>query len=300
MPLHERDSLYSLASFADSVLMPAVRQVRARKPAVWDLGLAVESFLWLDLGVKVGAFPEDESRELAEGIGDDITGALAALEQSNLDKLISDYHRQLLRRSLDDRDFYFVKDRAGFLGEAELPPAFETAMLMATEAARDPRTSEFFTLVNLADDNRWDHVRTDPVHVRMFRAMANGTAPVSGAAVVIATFASCIGYWIDAEAWLSGLVEDSRFDASARIGLAGNVASIQAWRLNFSHPPVRERLLLVADRALEVMSDPNAGFLLEQPSGEDAGSDLYRETTRLMERWESHMEFAVRAPVAMR
>jgi hypothetical protein len=80
-------------------------------------------------------------------------------------------------------------------------------------------------------------------------------------------------------------------DGSARLGLVGDTAAIQSWRLNFSRHVVRTRVLAAADRAMQMLRTDHEAFSLD-PSFAEAHVDALRDDTiDLMDRWQAHMRY---------
>ena len=164
------DNLYNLASFADSFLLPAAHAPRRhdRNP-IWQGGSTVEAFLWLDLGVKLGAFPLEESRRLADSVAGSVVHAFK--DAPILRTLFSSYHLQIVDRSLRDGR-YFERDLMNYVGGHGLDRAFETAMLLALEFGRDRQAQGFCQSVNFGPEEVWKEVDSDPIDIGMLEACA--------------------------------------------------------------------------------------------------------------------------------
>jgi hypothetical protein len=163
-----------------------------------------------------------------------------------------------------------------YSGGRGLDRAFETALLLAVEFGRDLAAQDFCVNVNLGPDDRWERLTSDPIDIRMLEALEDSedNVDISTAALLVSGLISCLGYLIDTDRFLTELARDERFDASARLGLIGDAAAIQSWRLNFSIPSVRARLLAAATRAMEALGTEYQAFNLDPSFAGTYASDL--------------------------
>jgi hypothetical protein len=275
--------LYRLASFADSVLLPCLKA----RSETWDQACLVEAFLWLDLGVKIDAFHEEAAQGLASHAAEAVSNAIAALERVGVAQLIPDHTREMLLRGLSDRS-WFQRETMGYTGGGNLVPYFDSALLHAVGALRDPQLEQLFVELHFADARRWDAVAEDRIDIEMISALedVDSRVEITTGARMVALVTSCLGRWSDAERFVREL-RDSELDIAARIGLAGDIASIQSWRFGFSNERARQRILDAVRRAANVMWDAS-GDLSDDRQATIAA--VIEELTDMMSRWEKHAE----------
>ena len=286
MASSEQNRLNRLAGFADSLLL-AANSPWSEGGETWFHGKQIEAFLWMDLGVKLGAFPEAPARFLAEQSAPDVATALRMLESGELGSLIPGHTRQMLRRTLMERS-YFSREQMGYQAAPDFAGAFDGFLFKAIVALRDPRHEQLFNHVHAGDQARWTRLEFDSIEPEMIESLENGdpTVRVTTGARLTGLFTHCLDYWIETDRDLAMLAQGTD-DASARIGLAGNLASLQSWRFGFSSGVVRQRMLLAARRSVRVIQDSSP-----QVDGrwENVETQLVEEMNDLMFRWEGRTE----------
>ena len=288
MPSREPDNLFRLASFAESVLLPAAR-LRGN-PTSWDHGRALEAFLWLDLGVKIGAFAEEPARVLARSVGSVLETAIGTLDSSGL---IPDYVMQIARRSFDGGE-YFVKDRGSYVDSSALVPVFETLLYCAAEHGRTRHAEDMFSMLSQASDDRWEAMANEAVAPYL---ISRREEDFSNAAHLVEAFTAAVGYWMSTDELLQAVLRDDLADSSSRIALVGDASAIQIWKFNVGVARVRDRVHRAARMALAALPEMQPGIIVDA-LGADLSADLGEQLDGLMDRWQSRMEYAVGSFVA--
>ena len=288
MASHEPNSLYRLASFADSLLLPAA-ELPPGTESIWTRGRQIEAFLWLDLGVKIGVFPEEPAQALAVHAAPPVQAALEIFEQRDIGALIPDHLRQMLRRSLSTQT-YFVREDLGYLAAPDFSGIFDTFLLNAVVTLRDKWQDQFFGLVHSPDNTLWERAESDQITPEMIVAFVRRdlVVDVSAGALLTSLFTHCSGHWLDTSERLLALADAPGGDRSARIGFAGDLAAIQSWRFGFSSSEARRRMMITARRSLDVMRQQAIGSA-DDEDGErwdTAAAQAVEQFDQLMYRWE--------------
>jgi hypothetical protein len=256
----------------------------------------VEAFLWLHLGVEVGAFAEEQSGEIYKQYGLPFFESLLLQEFGEREERPPEYvahseesiallgtlprYAAILAEKAMRREEIFGEELLEFDNHDSVHGLFQTLLLFYTSFAANPAVRQFTYELNFADDDAWDRDWETGCSAEDVRK-----ADLSGSGSPIAqTFAGYLAFWgygAKLREAFENAGEGEEVSASDLFRLRTRTWEIQSWRMNLRSGRAVYRLEKIRQKVEEEI-----GKEAEQPGIDPECAGLIRRSMdEALELW---------------
>lgn len=292
MPTQDKLQQFNLANYYASVVAPRNAELSTaltlrRQMAIdYHICSMFESYWWLNLGVELGYFPEQQAETILLHFFVDLPYYHEFLNRNP--NLFSGGLITSLRSALTNKRFFELPDSNFFSSPETLRVPFQLILGQANDLALDPLATYAISVATFGNPSLWDQIVGQELSaseligvVRMSRVegAAMAFSESAGIATVAMGFLRSVQHMLSQQSCFNDLNQSDEIDDQDGYLLARRVKSIQGWRF-FALPDSRLRFEQVGSKLNIALAEK-----LDPESVSEADRNFLIRLNQLIDQW---------------
>jgi len=293
MPTLDKLQQFNLTNYYASVFAPRDAELstalKLGRQMTMDYHICsmFESYWWLNLGVELGYFPEQQAETILTHFFVDLPHYHEFLNRNP--NLFSSGLITSLRTALTNKRFFELPDNHFFSSPETLRVPFQLILGQANDLALDPLATYAISVATFGSPSLWDEIVGQDLSAsallgvvqtsRVEGGAAIASRETAGIAVVTMGFLRSVQHMLSQQSCFNDLNESDEIDEQDGYLLARRVKNIQGWRF-FALPDSRSRFEQVGSKLNRALAEE-----LDTSSVSEADRSFLIRLNQLIDQW---------------